>query len=272
MFRVDTYDTDDSLEVASIVSLEKSQCSGLACYKAAVTSIAKRFLPNASASSGGKVVQAPLCHLPSSTDGKPSRYTTVTSVISNHLKRRPTNVIPYQCSLSDIPDCLIRKDCHDSESTSATIQSTSASYDEILYYSYSSSYEDYQTYEVETVSTVSYSPKSWKSTVEFSGNHPSTPKKCNVSDTLDVVQSTETRTSTIEAVRHHSLRSQSVRRRGRISKASARILELPRDVEFDSSCDSSIDEDNHDMDYDSRGASSPKKILERFFEWVGTGS
>jgi hypothetical protein len=247
MFRVDADDTDDSLEGVSTTSFEKSKCSGIAFYVAAVISITRRCV--AFANVNNIVDKISISDLHSSKDDVTCKHATSTLDVSIQRAWQFSIAKPRQCtgSLWDIPDRVIVEDYHDSKSTSTTTQSTSASYDDILQYAYSSDYEDDHMNAAESISAASCSPKNWKSTVTSSGGRKNNSKISN----FEVVQPTPNTTSTITSNRYSNVRCRSARRNGKISKASARILELPRDVEFDSSCDSSIDD--CDADYNSRG-------------------
>ena len=224
MFQVDTDDIVDSLDGISGDSLqESSECSGLFLNIAAVTSISKWFVAYANA--GSKVGKTSKLDLPSSSDGKQS--TNLSSGHSIHLASRTSIVVQRKYSLSEIPECVVADDYRDSKSTSTTTQSTYASYDEVFRYSHTSCYEDDHMYEKESVPTVSYSPKSWRSAFELSNNNVNYSGSDTIND---------------EGKMHCDASYRGARQRGKISKVSTRILELPREVAFNSSFDNSIDE------------------------------
>lgn len=228
MFRVDADDTDDSFEGVSTSSVENSKCSGIAFYVAAVISITRRCV--AFAHANNIVGKISISDLHSSKDDVTCKLATSTSVASIQRARHFSIAKPRQCSLWDIPDRVIAEDYHNSKSTSTTTQSTSASYDDMLQYSYSSDYEDDHMHAVESISTASYSPKNWKSTVIGRSTNVTAPDGrkhySNISN-FELVQPTPNTTSKITGNRYSNVRCRSVRRNGKISKASARILELP---------------------------------------------
>ena len=136
---------------------------------------------------------------------------------------------------------MIASECHD-DSNSSTM---SASYDdEVLQYFN----ECDHLYEDESVPVMSSSPNNWKATVALSSNNANAQAQACIdnSDNSDVLILSTTTAVNGRRICHKSGRTGSLRRSGVITKASARILELPRDVAFDSSCDSSVDEENDD--------------------------
>ena len=240
MFRVDSVNFDDSLDGLRRLSTETSECSGLSPDSASVTlSTNSGFTKygNGNSVSSRKSIYS----RPSIIDCKSPKISTSSSVLSTRLTRRPSIAIRSQCSSRDIPECVIASECYD-DSNSTTM---TASYDdEILRYSN----ECDHLYEELSSPALSYSPNNWKCTVALSSNIADAQAQACIknSDNSDALILSTTTTVHGRRVCHKSGCTGSLRRSGVITKASARILELPRDVAFDSSCDSSVDEENDD--------------------------
>ncbi len=239
MFRVDSVNFDDSLEGVSRLSTEISECSGLSPDGTSITSST-----NSSFTTDGNAIDVSskksiYCR-PSITDCKSPKNASSSSVFRNQLTRRSSIAIRSQCSSRDIPECVITSECHD-DSNSTTM---SASYDEILRYSNSRNDEYDHLHEEESILAMSYSPKFWKYMFYRNSNNANVQACINNSDNSVALKLSTTTTIDERSVCH--ARGRSLRRSGVITKTSARILELPRDVEFDSSCDSSTDEEGDD--------------------------
>lgn len=257
MFRLDTDDLDDSMEGVSRVSFDRSECSGLS-LDAALSTNSFEAHRNALDNSGTKTKFG----LVFTTDDNSPR--SVASHFNNHLAQRSSNATLRQRKLRDISGCVIADD-----SNSTTTQSMSASCDEIYQYSIiNNKNNELHINEVESVSTMTHSPKNWNSTVMLSSNNTigSTVSNYDNRDTFGFVRPAPSTTMAVDRRNHFNVTCCRVRTRrsSKISKTSARILDLPRDAEFDSSCDSSIDEEGdayHEKDNDSKGLSCLSNTL-----------
>jgi hypothetical protein len=166
---------------------------------------------------------------------KANTITNATAPVSTRISRRPSISIPRQRSLREIfiPERIAE------EYDMNAVFTTSASHFEIFRdHSSNHDIDDYNdddddddddNYSNNSIafSTTSYSLNHWKNAAvsNCASNIP------NDNDT----ESEEDRSCSIRSI---------------ISKSSARILELPRDVEFDSSCDSSSEGDVDDLNAD----------------------
>lgn len=243
MVQVDIEGTDNSSEGVSIDSLEKSKCNAITFCTAVVTSIARRFVTFVNTSNKSS----------STTDDIPSRHEILTPVGIAQPASHRSIVKPRHYRVSNIPDSTVSEDYRTSKSTSSSTQSTSASYDDIFRYAYNGNNEEDQVHELETISTVSYVPKNQSSTVELSSANFSTKGKAkSYTDrgTINSVQSTAISMTRTDGMKYRNVRSCSELRSSKLLRVSAKVLKLPRDIEFDSSCNSSIDEDDHNLSCD----------------------
>jgi hypothetical protein len=232
MFKVDADNVEESIGEVSTVSLEKFECSGLTYYIAAVTSFARTIINVINSRSN------------SSTGEESTMDATLPSLDRTQLASRLSIVTPHRYSLSNIPDCIIAGDFYDSKSSSATTQSTgtAASYGETFLFTYSSNSKEDQMQGLESISTASNLPKNCKNTAL-------TKEIDYDTSTIDNVQLTTIATTAANGNGFRNVRRYRNLCGGKITKASARILQLPRDIAFDSSCDSSMDDDGHDLSY-----------------------